>query len=257
MPTVREPDGLALSSRNRYLSATERTQALALSRALKAAEAQIHSGITNPAALVQTLRDHITADPAVRLDYAAVVDPDTLAPIADLRSGALLAVAAWVGNTRLIDNLLIPASSPIHTHEAQREPRPCLSPPASPSFCSAISGGIAAYKSPELLRALQTDPHTAGYDVRVLLTRAARRFVTPLTFEALTGFRNRHLALAPQQHQTLKPLSSTLPSPRPPTSSSSPPPPPTPLPASPMVSPMTFSPPLPSPPPRPSSSPRR
>ena len=121
--TIREPDGLALSSRNRYLSSAERTQALALSRALHAAEDQLHADASaTPATIEQTLRDHLTADPALRLDYAAVVDPDTLAPIPDLRHGALLAVAAWVGNTRLIDNFLLPAPAASPTLEAQREP---------------------------------------------------------------------------------------------------------------------------------------
>ncbi len=108
-PTVREPDGLALSSRNRYLCPVDRIVALALSRALHAAQQQIAAGVTDAATLAQILRDTLLAAPALRLDYVAVVDPDTLAPISDTHAGALLAVAAWVGATRLIDNLLLPA----------------------------------------------------------------------------------------------------------------------------------------------------
>jgi pantoate--beta-alanine ligase len=108
-PIVREPDGLAMSSRNRYLSPAERSRALILSRALAAAESLARTGETS----AQTLRTAILAvfatDPETRLDYAAIVDPDTLLPIADTSNGALLAVAAFIGNTRLIDNLLLPA----------------------------------------------------------------------------------------------------------------------------------------------------
>ena len=121
-PTVREPDGLALSSRNRYLTPEDRIAALALSRALRAAEDAIHAGTTDPASLEQTLYEHLTQDPAVRLDYAAVVDPDTLAPIPDLTAGALLAVAAWVGKTRLIDNLLLPAAAAASAPATEQEP---------------------------------------------------------------------------------------------------------------------------------------
>lgn len=111
-PTVRESDGLALSSRNRYLSPAERTSALALSRALHAAQHQIATKPgTDPAALEQLLREHIAAEPGLRLDYAAVVSPDSLEPVRHLQQGALLAVAAWAGATRLIDNLLLPPTS--------------------------------------------------------------------------------------------------------------------------------------------------
>ncbi|MGA1983331.1 MAG: pantoate--beta-alanine ligase [Acidobacteriaceae bacterium] len=114
-PIVREPDGLALSSRNRYLSPAERTRALILSRALRAAESLARAGETS----AETLRAAMlcvfaTADPdptlnavPIRLDYAAVVNPDTLQPLADTRNGALLAIAAHIGSTRLIDNLLL------------------------------------------------------------------------------------------------------------------------------------------------------
>ena len=113
-PIVREPDGLALSSRNRYLSAGERSRALALSRALAAAGDLAGHGETRAEALRAAMLSVFSVDAGpdaapVRLDYAAVVDPDTLLPVADTSRGALLAVAAFIGATRLIDNLLIPA----------------------------------------------------------------------------------------------------------------------------------------------------
>ncbi len=106
-PTVREPDGLAMSSRNRYLSAEERRQALTLSRALQLAEMQAARGEHRASALLQTMRATLQGEPAIRLDYVAVVDPETLLPIDDVEAGGLLAVAAYVGNTRLIDNVLL------------------------------------------------------------------------------------------------------------------------------------------------------
>jgi pantoate--beta-alanine ligase len=115
-PTFREPDGLAMSSRNRYLSPAERTRALILSRALRAAEDLVRNGETSAEALNSAMLAVFSdsEDPLVRLDYAAAVDPDTLLPVTDTSRGALLAIAAWIGPTRLIDNLLIapPAKSP-------------------------------------------------------------------------------------------------------------------------------------------------
>jgi pantoate--beta-alanine ligase len=118
-PIVREPDGLALSSRNRYLSPAERTRALILSRALAAAESLAARGETSAETLRAAILDAFAeADPdpnlnavPVRLDYAAVVDPSTLLPVADASQGALLAVAAHIGPTRLIDNVVLPLHS--------------------------------------------------------------------------------------------------------------------------------------------------
>ncbi len=110
-PTVREPDGLAMSSRNRYLSAEERQQALTLSRALQSAEKQAAHGEHRASALLQTMRATLQEEPAIRVDYIAVVDPDTLLPIDDVDAGGLLAIAADVGNTRLIDNILLASAT--------------------------------------------------------------------------------------------------------------------------------------------------
>jgi len=109
-PIVREPDGLAMSSRNRFLSPAERSRALVLFRALTAARELADCGETRAEALRAAMLAVFAEDPKTRLDYAAVVDPDTLLPldnIADTTNGALLAVAAFVGRTRLIDNLLL------------------------------------------------------------------------------------------------------------------------------------------------------
>ncbi|MBW8745933.1 MAG: pantoate--beta-alanine ligase [Acidobacteria bacterium] len=106
-PTVREADGLALSSRNRYLNEEERGRALVLSQALRKAEALAEAG--TPATLRDAMLSEFEGTDGVRVDYVAVVDPDTLLDVSDLSRGALLAVAAWVGSTRLIDNLLLPA----------------------------------------------------------------------------------------------------------------------------------------------------
>ena len=118
-PIVREFDGLAMSSRNRYLSPAERARALVLPRALNAAQAVSSSGETRAEALRTAMLDAFAAadpdlvarDISARLDYAAVVDPDTLLPITDTSRGALLAIAAFVGTTRLIDNILLPPKS--------------------------------------------------------------------------------------------------------------------------------------------------
>jgi pantoate--beta-alanine ligase len=105
-PIVREPDGLAMSSRNRYLSADERQQSLVLIRALLAASELIANGETSSAPLVTAMREAFAAEPAARVDYIAVVDPDTLLPIRDITRGGMLAVAAYIGTTRVLDNVL-------------------------------------------------------------------------------------------------------------------------------------------------------
>jgi pantoate--beta-alanine ligase len=106
-PTMREPDGLALSSRNRYLNREERQQALALSRALERVRQMVEAGEHGSQNLIAGGLQIFDQEPAVRLDYFAIVDPETLIEVPDVRSGALVAAAAFVGGTRLIDNLLL------------------------------------------------------------------------------------------------------------------------------------------------------
>jgi pantoate--beta-alanine ligase len=105
-PIVREPDGLAMSSRNRYLSPQGRRQAMILHRALEAVCELLEAGEIRSEILQGAISRVFAANEGVRLDYAAIVDPCTLLPVADIAQGALIAVAAWVGSTRLIDNLL-------------------------------------------------------------------------------------------------------------------------------------------------------
>lgn len=106
-PIVREWDGLALSSRNVYLSEAERAQSLALSRAIRRVEGLVARGERRASALVAAARDAFVAEPAIRVDYIALVDWTTLKPVETAATGTLLAVAAWVGATRLIDNTIL------------------------------------------------------------------------------------------------------------------------------------------------------
>ncbi len=106
MPTVREPDGLAMSSRNAYLSAEERQRALALSRGLKAAQARLREGTREAGVLVGAVRRELEAA-GLREDYVELVDAERLTPLAEVAPGqpARLLVAAFSGTTRLIDNM--------------------------------------------------------------------------------------------------------------------------------------------------------
>ena len=106
-PTVREADGLAMSSRNRNLSGEQRRQALVLSRALLAVQKQFEGGEHDSGKLLAEALRAIREEPAVELDYLRIVDPLTLEDVPSVREGALVAVAARVGRTRLIDNLLL------------------------------------------------------------------------------------------------------------------------------------------------------
>jgi pantoate--beta-alanine ligase len=108
-PIVREPDGLAMSSRNVYLSPGDRRAATVLYRSLCAVEARYAAGERSGAVLQQYLTAGVAAEPRARLDYAAVVNPDTLEPVETVTGAALAAVAAWFGGTRLIDNVLLGA----------------------------------------------------------------------------------------------------------------------------------------------------
>jgi len=103
-PTQREPDGLALSSRNLYLNATERAQAVALSRGLAAARRALVRGERGAVRLERAIRRELARYPRVREDYVAIVDARSLAPVRRVRGRVLVAIAARIGGTRLIDN---------------------------------------------------------------------------------------------------------------------------------------------------------
>lgn len=108
-PIVREADGLAMSSRNAYLSPDDRRRALSLSRGLRAAERRVAAGERDGAVIAAAARAVMDAEPGVVVGYAALVDPDTFRPIERLDGTAVLCVAARVGSTRLIDNALLRA----------------------------------------------------------------------------------------------------------------------------------------------------
>lgn len=113
-PIVREPDGLAMSSRNAYLSPDERRQALVLYRSLQRVKKLAEAGERSAQRLIAAGKDEFAAEAPVHLDYFEVIDPNTLDPVEDLSQGALVAVAAWVGTTRLIDNLLLAGETRKH-----------------------------------------------------------------------------------------------------------------------------------------------
>ncbi len=106
-PIVREKDGLAMSSRNAYLRAEQRQQALVLYRSLMYVKAAVDSGERDTGRLIEMGKQMIAGEPGARLDYFAIVDPDTLDPLTEVAHGALVAVAAYIGSTRLIDNILL------------------------------------------------------------------------------------------------------------------------------------------------------
>ena len=112
-PIVREPDGLAMSSRNVYLDAQQRKQALVLHRSLLRVKKLCDAGEGNAAKLLAAAQEEFAAEKSARLDYFEIVDPDSLDPVESIAGGALVAVAAFVGTTRLIDNLLLPALAPL------------------------------------------------------------------------------------------------------------------------------------------------
>ena len=106
-PTIREPDGLALSSRNAYLSAGDRREALALHAALERAETLARDGVDDVERLLDAMRTELDRHPAVAVDYVALVDQDSFRPVRRLSGPTVAAVAARVGNTRLIDNVVL------------------------------------------------------------------------------------------------------------------------------------------------------
>jgi pantoate--beta-alanine ligase len=109
-PIVREADGLAMSSRNAYLDAEQRKRALGMHRSLLRVQALAQAGECSASKLLTAGREELARENSVRLDYFEMVDPETLDPVEDVSSGALVAVAAFVGSTRLIDNILLPSA---------------------------------------------------------------------------------------------------------------------------------------------------
>jgi len=106
-PIIREPDGLALSSRNAYLSPDERRAATVLHRALEAARAQLTAGVRDASQLQTTMRKVIATEPVARVDYAEIVDADAFEPITRIARPCYALLAVFLGKTRLIDNLYV------------------------------------------------------------------------------------------------------------------------------------------------------
>lgn len=107
-PTVREADGLACSSRNKYLNAVEREQASVLQRALQEARKRVAAGERSPEAILAQARKTIATAPLARIDYVEVVNTETLQPVVEIGPDSLIAVAVFFGQTRLIDNVRLP-----------------------------------------------------------------------------------------------------------------------------------------------------
>ena len=110
-PTVREPDGLAVSSRNQYLSKSERKAAVVIYQGLKKAEGLVQDGERNTAAILSEVKAHISNEILARLQYAEIVEPLNLSPILRLEQEGLMLLAVFIGRTRLIDNIRLPVIS--------------------------------------------------------------------------------------------------------------------------------------------------
>ena len=106
-PIIREEDGLAKSSRNTYLSEKERQAALILSQSLQVGKALIEQGETDATVVKKAISDKIATEPLARIDYVDVVDFDTITPIEQIKGNTLVAIAVYIGKTRLIDNFII------------------------------------------------------------------------------------------------------------------------------------------------------
>ena len=116
-PTVREADGLAMSSRNAYLSVAERRAALCLPKALASAAALVEGGEADGLRVLAAARQAIAEEPLARLEYATLADPDTLEEASAVRGPTLLALAAHIGNTRLIDNCILSRQSIVDSQQ--------------------------------------------------------------------------------------------------------------------------------------------
>jgi len=106
-PTIREDDGLAMSSRNRYLSASQRADALCLSRSLDLAAEMAARGVTDAGKIIDAMKALIGKAESATIDYVVIADPDTLAPLEKIETRSLAALAVRIGDTRLIDNAII------------------------------------------------------------------------------------------------------------------------------------------------------
>ncbi|MBI4484257.1 MAG: pantoate--beta-alanine ligase [Acidobacteria bacterium] len=115
-PTVREEDGLALSSRNRYLDPKQRRAATVLYCSLQEAERMVREGETRTKNILQRMAEILGEEPLVRLDYSAIVNADELEPLDKIEGKALVAVAAYVGPARLIDNVIVEPNAPSMVH---------------------------------------------------------------------------------------------------------------------------------------------
>jgi len=113
LPTVRENDGLAMSSRNKYLSDEERRSALVLFKSLSMAKELIRSGELNSEKIRQKMLDIINAEPLARVDYISIVDAETLEDLNEIKDNTLIALAVFIGKTRLIDNIIIDQINPL------------------------------------------------------------------------------------------------------------------------------------------------
>ena len=107
VPIVREPDGLAMSSRNTYLSGNERRSALTLFQSLQHAKESVAQGIRDARQLIHEASELIRSYPYTKIDYIAVCDPHTLEDVIRIDGPTLMALAVWVGKTRLIDNTIL------------------------------------------------------------------------------------------------------------------------------------------------------
>jgi len=166
VPTVREADGLALSSRNRRLTPDDREAARCLPRALDAGAEMVATGETRPAMIVGRAKMEIAACPRARLEYAEVRDPETLEEVDEVTAPVLLGVAMWVGEVRLIDNrLLAPAEA---ERESARSARAADGPPESreaereSAHASRRGPGASEARSPRSGRALDGPPGSLG-----------------------------------------------------------------------------------------------
>ena len=113
LPTVRESDGLAMSSRNKYLSDEERKSALILFKSLSMAKELIRSGELNSEKIRQKMLDIINAEPLARVDYISIVDAETLEDLNEIKDNTLIALAVFIGKTRLIDNIIVDQINPL------------------------------------------------------------------------------------------------------------------------------------------------